>query len=128
MTKEYKVNRYYQNMCPEGENIRIGHGIMNGKSHGDRIYMNGQWQYPRALYDHLMTCPKCEARNTNANHPAEVVLTLSPLEVQLMIEALEFRIKGTAESIRFMGESRQRTALFKKLKAAPIPCEKEEIE
>lgn len=76
---EYKVNRYYQNMCPEAE------GIITAS--GDRFMMRNEWQYPRELYDHLMSCPECEKRNTVTPQRC-LLVPFSAAEVRLLEEAL----------------------------------------
>lgn len=92
MAKEFKVNRYYQNMCAAAMEIVM--------TCGDRFMTRTEWQYPRELYDHLMSCPECEKRNTG--DPKKCLLVpLSPLEVKLLVEALRemnVQVKDTEKS------------------------------
>jgi hypothetical protein len=78
MALQFKVNYCYERMCSEAKLIV--------QSEGDRFSMRGQWQYPRALYEHLMDCPKCEGRPSS--RAAQRLLPLNPAEVSLLVEAL----------------------------------------
>lgn len=77
-----KVNDNYEYMCETAEAIRAGYnerGIPT-RDGGDRFFMCGQWHYPPALYQHLITCDECSRRaqakiKTPFDVPAQITIT-----------------------------------------------------